>query len=116
IQSKVFAGLRLFIEAHLPRRNNRQQGYPRLDRLGNTMKLQRRRLRRRPPSEAVSFMQQLAGNRLAEAEVMFLPEFDHAPNGFRSRRLSVVGRVRCWRSGGTLNEGEEVLFQGHATG
>jgi hypothetical protein len=70
----------------------------------------------RGPSEAVSFMQQFAGNRLAEAEVMFLPEFNHAPNGFRSRRLSVVGRVPCWRSGGALNEAEEVLFQGHAAG
>ena len=47
------------------------------------MKLQRRRLGRRPPSEAVSFMQQLAGNRLAEVEVMFLTEFEHTPNGFR---------------------------------
>ena len=61
-------------------------------------------------------MQQLAGNRLAEAEVMFLPEFDHAPNGFHSRRLFGVGRVPCGRPGGALHEGEEVLFQGHAAG
>lgn len=74
----------------------------------------RKRQGRRPPLEAVSFVQQLAGNRLTEVEAMFLPEFNHAPNGFHSRLL-LGGGIPC-RLGGALNEGEEELFQGHATG
>ena len=60
-------------------------------------------------------MEQLAGNWLAEAEMMFLPEFDHAPNGFQPRGLP-GGGVSCWWSGGALNEGKEVLLQAHAAG
>jgi hypothetical protein len=60
-------------------------------------------------------MQQLAGNRLPEAEVMLLPEFDHPSNSFHSRRLFGVGVPGC-RPSGAFNKGEEELFQGHAAG
>jgi hypothetical protein len=67
-----------------------------------------------PPSVAVSFMQELARNRLAEREVMLLPEFEHAPHGFLARR--VCSWAGCCLEGCFLGEGKDVLLQSHAAG
>jgi hypothetical protein len=67
-----------------------------------------------PPSVAVSFMQELAGNRLAEREVMLLTEFEHTPHGFLARRL--WGGTGCGLASCFLSEGEEVLLQSHTAG
>ncbi len=90
---------------------------PRLDPLENTMQRRRRHREQTPPLETMSFMQEVACNRLAEAEMVFLPEFEHPPNGFLTRSGSGEScfRRRCLK-GCFPSEEEKVFLHGHAAG
>jgi hypothetical protein len=51
-------------------------------------------------------MQEFAGNRLTQAKTMSFPKFEHAPNGFYSRRLSRGSALWRFRKGGFLHQGQ----------
>src|ERR1035438_7053027 len=63
---------------------------------------------------AVSFMQELACNRLTERQAILLAKFEYAAHGFLPHRLRGVagwGLKDC-----LLSEREEILFQSHTAG
>jgi hypothetical protein len=59
-----------------------------------------------PPSVAVSFVEEAAGDGLSERETMLLPKFEHASHSFRPFRLA---GCRWWcLNGRVLSEGKEI--------
>ena len=64
----------------------------------------------------MAFMEQLASNRLAEAELILVAKCEHTANRFFPARLL----RRCCRLGGRqrvlFNDGLKILLQSHASG
>jgi len=64
----------------------------------------------------MSCVEELAGNRLTEAQVIFATKFEHTVHRVLSGRLSSNVGFLSSNAGCMFNDGEEVLFQRHAAG
>jgi len=64
----------------------------------------------------MAFMQQLARNRLAEAELILVAKCEHTANRFFPASLARKFLRLGWRQRGLLNDGLKVFLQSHASG
>ena len=70
--------------------------------------------REKPPSAAVSFMEEAASDRLSRCEIVLLPKFEHAADGFLPFRRGRRGRGGFVQL--SFERWKECILPGHSGG